>query len=465
MSSVYVSEPSTTGKVVLKTSFGDVDIELWSREAPLACRNFVQLCLEGAYDGTAFHRVIPGFMVQGGDPEGTGRGGESIYGRPFKDEFHSRLKFSRRGIVAMANENEPNTNRQQFFITLDKAAHLNGKHTIFGRVNGPTVFNVLRIGELETDEHDRPAERVTIDGAEVLSCPFDDIRPRQRAAARKRPQQEEEQEAAAAEAAAKQQRKRRRRVKDRKLLSFGDEEEDVPAPPAAAARPPAAAGPAAAAGPPAGPEGPPPAPAPAPKAPKGADAAEIAAPPEEIAAGADSGAERREEASSAAAAAAEEYRRLQAELLQARKAAGAPRSAKRPLARVEGASAAAAARKVPAAPEDELLTEVEKRRRKYRARSALKLEEREDSTLQALAAFTSSMRSRRAAAGGGGASESMFGRETYAGQVLEAEDGAAGDDGDWFVGKLKFRKHVDDAYRRSEPSVDDYVTIDGKGDR
>ena len=257
MSSVYVSEPSTTGKVVLKTSFGDVDIELWSREAPLACRNFVQLCLEGAYDGTAFHRVIPGFMVQGGDPEGTGRGGESIYGRPFKDEFHSRLKFSRRGIVAMANENEPNTNRQQFFITLDKAAHLNGKHTIFGRVNGPTVFNVLRIGELETDEHDRPAERVTIDGAEVLSCPFDDIRPRQRAAARKRPQQEEEQEAAAAEAAAKQQRKRRRRVKDRKLLSFGDEEEDVPAPPAAAARPPAAAGPAAAAGPPAGPEGPP----------------------------------------------------------------------------------------------------------------------------------------------------------------------------------------------------------------
>lgn len=71
-------------QVLLVTTAGDFDIELWSREAPKACRNFVQLCLEGYYDGTIFHRVVPGFIVQGGDPTGTGTGGESIYGKPFK---------------------------------------------------------------------------------------------------------------------------------------------------------------------------------------------------------------------------------------------------------------------------------------------------------------------------------------------------------------------------------------------
>lgn len=70
--------------MVLKTSFGDIEIELWSREAPKACRNFVQLCLEGYYDGVLFHRIIKGFIAQGGDPTGTGAGGESIYGHPFK---------------------------------------------------------------------------------------------------------------------------------------------------------------------------------------------------------------------------------------------------------------------------------------------------------------------------------------------------------------------------------------------
>lgn len=103
MSTTYIPEPPTTGKVILATSHGELDIELWSRETPLACKNFIQLCLEGYYDKTIFHRLIPGFMVQGGDPTGTGTGGESIYGSPFKDEFHQRLKFSHRGLVAMAN--------------------------------------------------------------------------------------------------------------------------------------------------------------------------------------------------------------------------------------------------------------------------------------------------------------------------------------------------------------------------
>lgn len=117
MSDIYVQEPPTSGKVVLKTTMGkqqlrlsekynlmilgDLDIELWANEAPRTCRNFIQLCLEGYYDGTIFHRMVPGFMIQGGDPTGTGTGGESIYGKPFADEFHQRLKFSHRGIVAM----------------------------------------------------------------------------------------------------------------------------------------------------------------------------------------------------------------------------------------------------------------------------------------------------------------------------------------------------------------------------
>jgi peptidyl-prolyl cis-trans isomerase SDCCAG10 len=97
-----MSEPQTRGKVVLQTTVGDIEIELWPKEAPRAVRNFVQHALEGYYDGTVFHRVVKGFIAQGGDPAGTGEGGESVFGQPFPAEFHPRLRFSHRGIVAMA---------------------------------------------------------------------------------------------------------------------------------------------------------------------------------------------------------------------------------------------------------------------------------------------------------------------------------------------------------------------------
>lgn len=87
MSNIYVNEPATNGKVILKTTVGEIEVELWSKETPKACRNFVQLCMEGYYDDTAFHRLVRGFIVQGGDPTGTGEGGESIYGEPFKVGF------------------------------------------------------------------------------------------------------------------------------------------------------------------------------------------------------------------------------------------------------------------------------------------------------------------------------------------------------------------------------------------
>lgn len=144
----YSTEPATRGKVVLHTTLGPLDVELWPKEAPKACRNFVQLCLERFFDGLPFHRVIKDFMAQTGDPTGTGAGGESIYGAPFEDEFHGRLRFTHRGLVAMANS-APHSNGSQFFVTLDRCDWLDKRHTIFGKVTGTSVYNLNRFNELE----------------------------------------------------------------------------------------------------------------------------------------------------------------------------------------------------------------------------------------------------------------------------------------------------------------------------
>ncbi|MCP9257473.1 Triosephosphate isomerase [Dirofilaria immitis] len=150
MSNIYVNEPVTNGKVCMKTTVGDIDIELWSKECPLACRNFIQLCMEGYYNGTIFHRLIRDFIVQGGDPTGTGEGGESIYATSFKNEFHQRLKFNRRGLVGMASGND-GMNGSQFFFTLNATPDLDKKHTLFGKVVGDTLFNMLRLGNVKQE--------------------------------------------------------------------------------------------------------------------------------------------------------------------------------------------------------------------------------------------------------------------------------------------------------------------------
>ncbi|KAJ8305542.1 hypothetical protein KUTeg_016087 [Tegillarca granosa] len=177
MSNIYIQEPPTNGKVMLITTVGDIDIELWSKEAPKACRNFVQLCMEGYYDGTIFHRVVKDFIVQGGDPTGSGHGGESIYGQPFKDEIHTRLRFVRRGLVAMANSG-PNDNGSQFFFTMGPTQELQGKHTIFGKVTGKTVYNMLKLQDCDVDHDERPTFPNKIKRTEILSNPFEDIVPR-----------------------------------------------------------------------------------------------------------------------------------------------------------------------------------------------------------------------------------------------------------------------------------------------
>uniref|UniRef100_A0A8C5JWI0 Spliceosome-associated protein CWC27 homolog n=1 Tax=Jaculus jaculus TaxID=51337 RepID=A0A8C5JWI0_JACJA len=213
MSNIYIQEPPTNGKVLLKTTAGDIDIELWSKEAPKACRNFVQLCLEAYYDNTIFHRVVPGFIVQGGDPTGTGTGGESIYGAPFKDEFHSRLRFNRRGLVAMANAG-PHDNGSQFFFTLGRADELNNKHTIFGKVTGDTVYNMLRLTEVDIGDEERPRNPHRIRSCEVLFNPFDDILPRESKKLKKeRPEEEVK-------------KLKPKGTKNFNLLSFGEEAEE-----------------------------------------------------------------------------------------------------------------------------------------------------------------------------------------------------------------------------------------------
>ena len=148
----------------IKTNQGSFKIELFEDAAPQTTGNFITLAQKGYYDGVIFHRVIDGFMIQGGDPTGTGRGGP---GYTIKDEFGKGLKHDREGMLSMANAG-PNTGGSQFFVTLAPTPWLDGKHAIFGRVTeGMDV--VKKIGKLPTKPGDRPAqdvvmEKVTIEG-------------------------------------------------------------------------------------------------------------------------------------------------------------------------------------------------------------------------------------------------------------------------------------------------------------
>ena len=146
--------------VVLNTSKGYIEIELRPDLAPKAVENFTTHVKNGYYNGLIFHRVIKGFMLQGGDPTGTGRGGQSIWGKPFEDEVHANVGFDKAGILAMANAG-PGTNGSQFFITTKPTPWLNMKHTIFGYVtDGMDV--VTEIENVEKGAADRPVEDVQI---------------------------------------------------------------------------------------------------------------------------------------------------------------------------------------------------------------------------------------------------------------------------------------------------------------
>lgn len=178
----------TEGPVAtIKTNQGEIKIKLFEKQAPMTVENFVRLAKKGYYDSTVFHRVISDFMIQGGDPEGDGTGGESIWGHPFEDEFSDEL-FNLRGALSMANSG-PNTNGSQFFIVqnknmpkrfireLDGAGYpkeiikaykqggtpwLDNRHTVFGQViKGIEVVD--KIAKVKKDNTDKPVEDVIIE--------------------------------------------------------------------------------------------------------------------------------------------------------------------------------------------------------------------------------------------------------------------------------------------------------------
>ncbi|OWM79067.1 peptidyl-prolyl cis-trans isomerase CYP18-2 [Punica granatum] len=157
---MWASAEGGPPEVTLETSMGSFTVELYYKHAPRTCRNFIELSRRGYYDNVKFHRIIKDFIVQGGDPTGTGRGGESIYGKKFEDEIKSELKHTGAGILSMANAG-PNSNGSQFFITLAPCPSLDGKHTIFGRVcRGMEI--IKRLGSVQTDNNDRPIHDVKI---------------------------------------------------------------------------------------------------------------------------------------------------------------------------------------------------------------------------------------------------------------------------------------------------------------
>lgn len=144
----------------MHTTLGDITIALFAEQTPRTCKNFATLAATGKYDNVIFHRIIPGFMIQGGDPEGSGRGGRSIYGAKFEDEFVPELRHTGKGILSMANSG-PNTNGSQFFICLAATPHLDNKHTVFGQVaDGMEVVD--RLGAVRTGAQDRPEQEVKI---------------------------------------------------------------------------------------------------------------------------------------------------------------------------------------------------------------------------------------------------------------------------------------------------------------
>ncbi|MDD3462031.1 MAG: peptidylprolyl isomerase [Sulfurospirillaceae bacterium] len=147
-------------KVVFETNKGKIVIELYPDVAPKSCENFTGLVKKGYYDGVQFHRVIRNFMIQSGDPTASGMGGESIWGKPFEDEFKPNIVFDKTGLLAMANRG-PNTNGSQFFITTTRTPWLNGKHTIFGKV--VEGYDIVRaIGDVDVDQRAKPLEKQTI---------------------------------------------------------------------------------------------------------------------------------------------------------------------------------------------------------------------------------------------------------------------------------------------------------------
>ncbi|RMZ79718.1 hypothetical protein DV738_g3182, partial [Chaetothyriales sp. CBS 135597] len=247
MASSYTTEPPPTATVLVHTTAGPLTVSLFAQQTPLTCRNFLQLCLDGYYDNCTFHRISPGFVIQTGDPTGTGEGGQSIYddaeneeldekwarllGKDkgdkivFGDELHSRLKFNRRGLVGMAKaEGGGKTGGygSQFFITLgDGRRELDGNCTLFGRVEGDGIYNVVKIADAELVEGtERPLYPDKILRTEVVEMPrgeaWEAMKPRQTVA------QRQPAESAGGKEKQKNKATKKKKAVGKQMLSFDD---------------------------------------------------------------------------------------------------------------------------------------------------------------------------------------------------------------------------------------------------
>ncbi|GAO49514.1 cyclophilin-like protein [Saitoella complicata NRRL Y-17804] len=160
--------------VTLHTDLGDIKLEIFCESTPLAAENFLALCASDYYNGCLIHRNIKGFMVQMGDPTGTGKGGSSIYPtQTFPDEIRPTLRHNTRGILSMANANKPNTNKSQFFITYDKHPHLDGKYTVFGKViDGWETLDRLEGCEVDGKYRPLPGKEVRLKDVTIHANPL-----------------------------------------------------------------------------------------------------------------------------------------------------------------------------------------------------------------------------------------------------------------------------------------------------
>ena len=164
--SVMAENDNQQPVVEMQTAQGTIRIKLFPEHAPKTVENFLGLAAQGYYEGIIFHRVITEFMIQGGDPTGTGTGGESLWKKPFEDECTPELSFNKRGLLAMANAG-PNTNGSQFFITTALTPWLDGRHTIFGEVVAGYEV-VEKIERTPTGRGDRPMEDQKIERITVV---------------------------------------------------------------------------------------------------------------------------------------------------------------------------------------------------------------------------------------------------------------------------------------------------------
>mmetsp|Transcript_14858 Transcript_14858/g.20961 ORF Transcript_14858/g.20961 Transcript_14858/m.20961 type:complete len:166 (+) Transcript_14858:56-553(+) len=156
--------------VTLHTNLGDLKLEIFCDRVPKTAKNFLALCASGYYDGTKFHRNIKKFIIQGGDPTGTGKGGASIYGKYFQDEIDDSLKHNKRGTISMANRG-PHTNGSQFFFAYDPQPHLNNVNTVFGQIiHGDETLDAME--KIPCDDRDRPNHEIVLKSVTIHANPI-----------------------------------------------------------------------------------------------------------------------------------------------------------------------------------------------------------------------------------------------------------------------------------------------------